>query len=442
MKKTLIFLICFILILTGCNKKEVETSNNIYINETSILSTTRSIIFNLVNQNNEISDKLSTEFKDEISVKALFEQYIKYVEDLTYLGVEDPYIVNDICAYNYINFKEKTIKVYMCFDDNLQVESLIINDLKDYEELIDNKYFKEEAVLVGNKPYLNGIITLPKNVENPSVVVMVSGSGSNDMNETIGENKPFKDIAHGLAKLGIASIRFDKRTYAFYESMDIENITVYDEYFYDVSSAIHMLEKYDINPFKIYYLGHSLGGMLSFSMMYQHPELKGAIILAGSSRKLEEIIYDQVKNDYISQGLDNETIKNNMLPYEEAIKQISELNSDSKHTTILNINSEYWNSLNENSFERYKDINDKYLILQGEKDVQVYYETDFELLKEEFKNNKNVTLKSYENLNHLFMNSISNSIDDYNIKSKVDEKVIEDIADWINGKDILKEKKK
>ena len=74
MKKTLIFLICFILILTGCNKKEVETSNNIYINETSILSTTRSIIFNLVNQNNEISDKLSTEFKDEISVKALFEQ--------------------------------------------------------------------------------------------------------------------------------------------------------------------------------------------------------------------------------------------------------------------------------------------------------------------------------------------------------------------------------
>ena len=109
---------------------------------------------------------------------------------------------------------------------------------------------------------------------------------------------------------------------------------------------------------------------------------------------------------------------------------------------LFRSNSEYWNSLNENSFERYKDINDKYLILQGEKDVQVYYETDFELLKEEFKNNKNVTLKSYENLNHLFMNSISNSIHDYNIKSKVDEKVIEDIADWINGKDILKEKKK
>ncbi len=44
--------------------------------------------------------------------------------------------------------------------------------------------------------------------------VMVQGSGPNDRDETIGPNKPFRDIAEGLSSDGIAVLRYDKRTYA------------------------------------------------------------------------------------------------------------------------------------------------------------------------------------------------------------------------------------
>ena len=64
------------------------------------------------------------------------------------------------------------------------------------------------------------------------------------------------------------------------------------------------------------------------------------------------------------------------------------------------------------------------------------------MFKDEYSKNKLVTLKSYENLNHLFMESTTGNVDEYNIKSNVSSEVIDDIVNWINGKDILKEKKK
>lgn len=437
MKKIILIIVCILIV--GCSKP-IENEETIYISDSTLLSSANEIVNDLINQNKDVSKKLSDSFKEKIPGNTLLKIYDDYVEGLTYENNDVSYIVNKSCVYNYIKYDSKTVKVYICLDDKLKVQSLIINDLKEIPSLVDNELIKEISVLVGKKPSLNGILTLPKDVENPPVVVMAQGSGPSDLNETIGPNKPFEDIAHNLARQGIASLRFDKRTYAFPESMTSLNIE--DEYFYDVSYAIHMLEEYDVNPFKIYYLGHSLGGMISFSLLHQHPELKGAIILAGSPRKLEEIIYDQAKNAMISSGTSTELIEENMQVYDEAIKQTSELNEESEKSTILQIDSDYWLSLNNNSFEKYKEINKKFLILQGEKDFQVFFDKDFQMFKDEYSKNKLVTLKSYENLNHLFMESTTGNVDEYNIKSNVSSEVIDDIVNWINGKDILKEKKK
>ena len=59
---------------------------------------------------------------------------------------------------------------------------------------------------------LPGTLTLPKNGKNLPVVILVHGSGPNDRDETVGVNKPFRDLAYGLAERGIAVIRYDKRT--------------------------------------------------------------------------------------------------------------------------------------------------------------------------------------------------------------------------------------
>jgi hypothetical protein len=92
---------------------------------------------------------------------------------------------------------------------------------------------------VGSPP-LSGTLTLPAGNGPFAAVVLVSGSGPNDQDETVGPNKPFRDIALDLAARGIASIRYDKRTRDYPRSNPI-TATATQEYVPDALAAIHLL---------------------------------------------------------------------------------------------------------------------------------------------------------------------------------------------------------
>ena len=59
---------------------------------------------------------------------------------------------------------------------------------------------------------VRGVLTRPATAAASPAVVLLSGYGSNDMNETVGKTKPLRDIADGLGARGIATLRFDKPT--------------------------------------------------------------------------------------------------------------------------------------------------------------------------------------------------------------------------------------
>ena len=118
------------------------------------------------------------------------------------------------------------------------------------------------------------------------------GSGPNDRDETIGENKPFRDIAEGLASRGIAVLRYDKRT-RVYGNRGIQ--TVADEVVNDACLAVRFAQSQpDIDAARVFLLGHSLGGYLMPRMVEQCENLAGAIIAAGSVRNLMDLARDQV----------------------------------------------------------------------------------------------------------------------------------------------------
>ena len=73
----------------------------------------------------------------------------------------------------------------------------------------------ENVVICANPKYpLNGILTIPESSEPVPAVVFVHGSGPSNKDEKIGGLTPFKDLAEGLAQFGIASVRYDKRSFA------------------------------------------------------------------------------------------------------------------------------------------------------------------------------------------------------------------------------------
>ena len=81
---------------------------------------------------------------------------------------------------------------------------------------VDPSKFTEEEVSFGTAPWiLPGTLAMPVGAGPFPAVILVHGSGPNDRDETLGPNKPFKDIALGLASRGIAVLRYEKRTRQF-----------------------------------------------------------------------------------------------------------------------------------------------------------------------------------------------------------------------------------
>ena len=68
----------------------------------------------------------------------------------------------------------------------------------------------ETPVVVGKDWPLHGILTCPSEPGVYPGLVLVGGSGPVDRDASIGPNKPFRDIALGLASHGTCVLRYDK----------------------------------------------------------------------------------------------------------------------------------------------------------------------------------------------------------------------------------------
>ena len=306
----------------------------------------------------------------------------------------------------------------------------------------------EEKIIIGeNTQYpLNGLLTLPDDTAKPvPAVVFVHGSGASNMDEKVGKLTPFKDLARGLALHGIASVRYDKRSFAhgfkMFRDKGLE-VTVKAETIDDAILATELLKKDPrIDPERVFIIGHSMGGMLSPRIDAEGGDYRGLIIMAGSPRKLEEIILDQNEAALRStKGLVNWIVKKQVAKFAaifDGMYELSDVEAKKRKmgggTTLY-----YFKEMGEHPASDYLTICDKpILILQGEKDFQATAEKDFAAYKQLLAGKNNVTFRLYENLSHAFVPSVYGDImkakQEYNVEQHIGENVIADIANWIHA---------
>jgi len=283
---------------------------------------------------------------------------------------------------------------------------------------------------------LPGTITRPAGNGPFPAVILVHGSGPNDRDETVGANKPFRDIALGLARQGIATLRYDKRTLVHKEKFaDLAGFTIYDETVEDAVLAYEFLKGYNgIDKDNIYILGHSLGGMMIPRIAKLTPGAAGYIIMAGAVTPLEDMIIKQTS--YLNELDGTVTDQENQLlelykTMRDNVKALAP-GSDTPPEKLFGTPASYWLDLKYyDPAEEAKSIDKPLLILQGERDYQVTME-EFELWKAALANKGNAVLKSYDGLNHLMIYGTGTpGPQEYNAPGKVDDRVIEDIASWI-----------
>jgi dienelactone hydrolase len=297
---------------------------------------------------------------------------------------------------------------------------------------------KEVTIGAGTEWALPATLTVPNGKGNFPVVVLVHGSGANDRDETHinRANKPFKDLAWGLASQGIAVLRYEKRTKQYGRKLAaVKNFTVKEETVDDALAAIELLRQTaGIDANKIYVLGHSLGGYLIPRIGARDAKIAGLISFAGSTRPLEDVILEQKTYFAHLDGAVSKEEQTDIDGFKLLVAKIKSLKEADRNLSesYYGVPASYWVDLkNYNPPQEAKSLKQPILVLQGERDYQVTM-TDFQNWKNALGKNKSVTFKTYPALNHLFMPGEGTpSPADYQKTNHVLLDVITDIADWI-----------
>ncbi len=296
----------------------------------------------------------------------------------------------------------------------------------------------ELALPVPSLGELPGILTVPKGEGPFPAVVLLQGSGASDKDESIGNLKPFRDLAEGLAAEGIAVYRFDKRSYVYgAELMANRQITLVDEYLEDAVNAVQLLARQDrIDPDRIFLLGHSLGGnaVPAAARELEKAPVKacGFIMMAASPRPLDVLMREQY--DFLYSLMpeitaEQQAEKDAMFAELDKLQDPDALAEDDM---VAGVYSAYWKWLADyDILQAAKDITRPVLLLQGEEDYQVTLE-DFGIWKDALREKENWQMISYPGLTHVFTaGQKTEGAEVYSRPGRMDIRVIQDIADFI-----------
>ncbi|WP_290697971.1 alpha/beta fold hydrolase [Lacinutrix sp.] len=320
-----------------------------------------------------------------------------------------------------------------------------------------------------NNIKLAGTLTLPKNIKNPAVAILISGSGPQDRNSYIKpfNHKPFLVLSDYLTNNGIAVLRFDDRGTA--ESEGNHATATSADFATDVEAAILYLKtRIDIDISKIGLIGHSEGGLIAPIIASKNKNIAFVVLLAGPGVNGRKVLESQSWEMGKTAGATIETLEfnksltskaYNVLKTETesgkikskiklAINTLKKELESKKSPYAVYITDAMINQLSTQIASPWlstfiitepKDYLEKTtcptLALNGSKDLQVLPKLNLEGIEKALKNanNEDVTIKELENLNHLFQTAKTGSMLEYSqIEETFSPVALKIISDWIN----------
>ena len=306
--------------------------------------------------------------------------------------------------------------------------------------------YTEKQISIGEGDFiLPGVLTVPKGDGPFPVVVLVHGSGPNDMDETAYSFKPFRDIAVGLANQGIAVLRYDKRTntHAIKSSVD-PKLSIMEETVFDANLAVETLKSVpEIDEKNIFVLGHSQGGYALPLILEndKNKDIKGAIGVAGPTGKFHDLLLWQMEQSLVraekmnvpKEQIDAGKAQLEWMKGQIALLEDPQYSRDNIPPAFQLQNPYWWFDLNEyEPTELAKEQNVPLLLLQGEKDIQVPVD-QLEAWKSALAERENVQYKVYPDMMHMLVNfkDEPNGMTEYMTPGNVPVEFLNDISQWV-----------
>lgn len=289
----------------------------------------------------------------------------------------------------------------------------------------DPSAFHAEEVTVGREPFvLSGTLDLPRGSGPFPAVVLVHGSGPQDRDETIAAQRPFKDIAEGLASRGVLVLRYDKRTFQYGARVG-KDIGIDDEVVVDASYALAALRaRPELDAQRLFVLGHSLGALLAPEIALRAPPVAGVALLAPPARAPWDAVVDQLR--FVGAPAEQ------LAAVEQAAAGLRD--GTLKEGTLLGAPVAYWRDLAaRDGIAMARKLNRAVLILHGDRDYQVT-DADISLWRKGLEGRKDVQIETFAGDNHLFsQGSGKPGPAEYATPAHVDEAVIRRLASFFTA---------
>ena len=353
-------------------------------------------------------------------------------------------------TFQFIARQMTAIVSYNVFVDDDRVGEFFTPSLPAFVHLEGWTPYTMEHVIIGEGTAwpLAGMLTIPEDAsaENPvPAVVLVHGSGSHNMDSSIFDNRPFFDIADHLSTNGVAVVRYHKRGWVHGANIMLAHqggdMTVWHETMEDAILAAELLRADPrIDENRIFIAGLSLGALLAPRIHNLGGDFAGMILMAGSPHNLTDIIIDQNRMaiELIEDELERSIAYSQAAALAEMFAALEDMTPQMARMMPFGGGATFYYlmDLNTHPFdEMVRDVHVPFLILHGSHDFQVRADWVIPAFEEVFAGRENVSIILYEGLNHIFMSSIAQSIDDlfydYAIPGNVYPQVLEDIVEWI-----------
>lgn len=302
---------------------------------------------------------------------------------------------------------------------------------------------------------LAGTITMPRKGEKLPAVVLVTGSGPQDRDETIMGHKPFKVIADYLTKQGIVVLRYDERGVGA-STGNYPKSTIGD-FSRDAIAAVGFLAQQErVDSTQVGIIGHSEGALVAELIAGEMSADVGFIGLFGAPAiPIDSLMVLQAYEVGKVSGMSEEalrearevnrknfaTVKSD-LGDEHAYRQILEnmssplpyLSNNQKDEIKMMVLPAYRYFMRIDPVPFLKRIQIPVFAAFGTKDIQVPFAPNLESLTDHLPKNEKHLLKAYDGLNHLFQKAETGAVAEYiEIEETFNEEVLSDLAQWVNN---------
>ncbi|PZR19229.1 MAG: alpha/beta hydrolase [Flavobacterium psychrophilum] len=328
-------------------------------------------------------------------------------------------------------------------------------------------YYMEDVTFKNEKAgiTLGGTLTLPKKDGVYPVVILISGSGAQDRNSELMEHKPFLLWADHLTRNGIGVLRYDDRGVGKSGGNPVNDTSA--DFATDTQAALDYLKtRKEVNKKKIGLIGHSEGGLIAQLVAEKNPDIAYIVSLAGPGIKVSELMILQNYLAGKSDGIPENELTAMGVTLRKAYNVIITENDEKiRKATVNDILTKEFGAFFASKgvpkdeigrviagqteqltspwfvyFLRYdpapviEKLKCPILALNGSKDIQVAADANLDGIKRaaEKSGNKKVVTKKLMNLNHLFQECTTGSIQEYGeIEQTIAPVALDEVTNWI-----------